>query len=301
MTFQGAYAGVKNIYLYAADTSAVNSGWQQLGKWTGNPLGDFNLAGHSDLLWQNNSAGLASIWYLGGTQGSAYESAASIAAPAGWNLVGAADLNLDGYPDLIWQNATTGQAAVWYMGGAGGNVYQSFGWLNSGDLPGWTLVAAVDLNGDGHPDLIWSNNSTGQVAAWYMGGAGGNICQSFGWLNSGNLSGWTLVGVADFNGDGHPDLMWQSNTTGQVAVWYMGGAQGNVYQSFGWLNSGNLSGWTVVGAADLNLDGHPDLIWQDTTGQVDVWYMGGPQGNVFQSFAWLASGNMSGWTAIARY
>jgi hypothetical protein len=301
MTFQEAYAGVKNVYLYAADISGANNGWQQLGKWTGNPLGDFNLAGHTDLLWQNTSAGLVYIWYLGGAQGDVYQSSAGMAAPAGWNLVGAADLNLDGYPDLIWQNATTGQALVWYMGGAGGNVYQSFGWLNSGDLPGWTLVAAVDLNGDGHPDLIWRNNSTGQVAAWYMGGAGGNIYQSFGWLNSGNLSGWTLVGVADFNGDGHPDLMWQSNTTGQVAVWYMGGAQGNVYQSFGWLNSGNLSGWTVVGAADLNLDGHPDLIWQDTTGQVAVWYMGGPQGNVYQSFAWIASGNMSGWTAIARY
>ena len=34
MTFQPAYAGAKNIYLYSADFSGSNSGWQQLGTWT---------------------------------------------------------------------------------------------------------------------------------------------------------------------------------------------------------------------------------------------------------------------------
>ena len=34
MTFQAAYAGVKNIYMYAADVSGANSGWQQQGTWT---------------------------------------------------------------------------------------------------------------------------------------------------------------------------------------------------------------------------------------------------------------------------
>jgi hypothetical protein len=34
MTFQPAYAGAKNVYMYAADVSGLNSGWQQLGTWT---------------------------------------------------------------------------------------------------------------------------------------------------------------------------------------------------------------------------------------------------------------------------
>ncbi len=34
MTFKPAYAGAKNIYLYAADLSGSNSGWQSLGTWT---------------------------------------------------------------------------------------------------------------------------------------------------------------------------------------------------------------------------------------------------------------------------
>jgi PQQ enzyme repeat len=34
MTFEASYAGVKSIYLYAADVSGANSGWQQPGSWT---------------------------------------------------------------------------------------------------------------------------------------------------------------------------------------------------------------------------------------------------------------------------
>jgi hypothetical protein len=34
MTFLPAYAGAKNIYMYAADISGANNGWQQLGTWT---------------------------------------------------------------------------------------------------------------------------------------------------------------------------------------------------------------------------------------------------------------------------
>jgi hypothetical protein len=34
MTFQSGYAGAKNTYMYAADVSGANSGWQQLGAWT---------------------------------------------------------------------------------------------------------------------------------------------------------------------------------------------------------------------------------------------------------------------------
>jgi hypothetical protein len=34
MTFHPSYAGAKNIYMYAADGSGANSGWQQMGTWT---------------------------------------------------------------------------------------------------------------------------------------------------------------------------------------------------------------------------------------------------------------------------
>jgi hypothetical protein len=37
---------------------------------------------------------------------------------AGYKLAGVGDFNGDGSPDLVFQNATTGQIAVWYMNGS---------------------------------------------------------------------------------------------------------------------------------------------------------------------------------------
>jgi FG-GAP-like repeat/Cohesin domain/FG-GAP repeat len=270
----------------------------------GSVPGDFNGDGHPDLLWQYSSTGQVAIWYMGGAQGNNYQSWAWLSAGnmVGWTLAGAADFNADGHPDLIWQNSSTGQVAVWYMGGAQGSTTESEDWLNASTMTGWTLIAAADLNGDGHPDLIWQNNSTSQVLVWYMGGSQGNTYQSSAWLNAGALPGWSVVAVTDFNGDGHPDLVWQNTSTRQTAIWYMGGAQGATYQSWAWLDPVAQTGWSVVGAVDLNGDGHPDLIWQsDTTQQVAVWYMGGAQGNTYQSWGWLSVGVETGWTAIARF
>ena len=36
---------------------------------------------------------------------------------------------------------------------------------------------------------------------------------------------WKVVGVVDLNGDSKPDLIWQNTQSGDVSVWYMGGAQ----------------------------------------------------------------------------
>src|SRR3712207_7058040 len=34
-----------------------------------------------------------------------------------WTIVGAADINLDGHIDLVWQHQTRGLLAVWFMNG----------------------------------------------------------------------------------------------------------------------------------------------------------------------------------------
>jgi hypothetical protein len=78
-----------------------------------------------------------------------------------------------------------------------------------------------DVNGDGHPDLLWQHETQGSVAVWYLNGAtrtdGATIVAS-------QDPAWKVVGTADVNGDGHPDLLWQHETQGSVAVWYLNGA-----------------------------------------------------------------------------
>ena len=191
------------------------------------------------------------------------------------------DFNGDSQPDLIWQNESTWQVVVWYMGGAQGAVPQGWSWLSQAGVPGWRIVAARDFDSDGKPDLVWQNENTRQVTVWYMGGTQGNVPQSWNWLSQAGVPGWRVVAARDFNADGKPDVVWQNDTTRQLSIWYMGGAQGTTSLGSNSVSSSGVAGWRVVGTADFDGDGRSDLVWQeDTTRQVVVWHMGGSQGNL---------------------
>src|SRR5206468_11812856 len=106
-----------------------------------------------------------------------YQSSSQLAAGSGvngvsgWKVVAAGDFNGDGKPDIVWQNSTTWDVTVWYMTGAGGNVYQgNWNYLAQGSVvAGWRIAAIGDLNGDGKRDLVWQNTSDWRVSVWYMG------------------------------------------------------------------------------------------------------------------------------------
>lgn len=193
----------------------------------------------------------------GGSNSASASDSTTILTHSSKNVVG--DFDGNGVPDLVWQNTTTRQVSVHYYGGAGGAVTSSWNWLASPGTLGWTVVAVADFNGDGHPDLVWENDTTGQVVVHYYGGPGGATYLGWNWLNSATVAGWQVVAVADFNGDGVPDLVWQNTTTRQVTVHYYGGAGGAVYIGWNWLQLTNVPGWTVRAAAILMATACPTL------------------------------------------
>src|SRR5713101_192467 len=121
-----------------------------------------------------------------------------------------------------------------------------------------------------------------------MGGPTGNLVveQDSVYPQITSMQGWTQVAVADLDHDGNPDIIWQNDVNGQLAEWYMADAAVITFRQFGWIYAGtDLGSWKVVGVADLDRDGHPDIVLQqqDQTSQnlrrVGVWYMGGTTGN----------------------
>ena len=137
------------------------------------------------------------------------------------------DFNGDGLQDLVWQNNSSGQVTVNYYGSTSPVYSGSWNWLNAATSnTGWKVVGTGDFNGDGVPDLVWENLTTRQVTVNYYGGAGGATVTGWAYLNAAGAPGWSVVAVADFNGDGVPDLVWQNDTTKQVTVNYYGGTGG---------------------------------------------------------------------------
>jgi hypothetical protein len=124
---------------------------------------------------------------------------------------GIGDFNGDHLQDLVWQNNATGQVNVNYFGGVGPQPQGSAVLNNSAGLAGWHVVGTGDFDSNGVPDLVWQNDTTGQVNVNYYGGAGGISIIGWACLNCNpNLTGWKVVAVADMNGDGVPDLIWQN-------------------------------------------------------------------------------------------
>jgi len=278
MMFKPAYAGSRNVYLYAVDMSGLSSGWQQHGTWdvpgsAEQIRSDFNGAGYSDIIWQNPVSGASAVYYLDGAQGTTILGTGSFTGANSWHIVAVADFNLDGHPDLVWQDPTTGESQIWFMGGAQGTTV--LGTVPVTSANSWRIVAASDFNLDGHPDLVWQDPVSGHAQIWYLAGPQGATLTGAANLTLTNT--WNIVGASDFNGDGHPDIVWQDPVSGAVQVWYLSGPQGNVVSSAAEL-LGQGPG-TIVAIADFNLDGHPDIAWQEpVSGVSQVWFLGGAQG-----------------------
>lgn len=103
----------------------------------------------------------------------------------------------------------------------------------------------ADFDGDGKADLVWQNEITGGLALWYMDGPArtGVVFMSPSPVTPLN---WKIVGAADFNGDGKPDLVWQNQATGALVLWTMDGPNRT---SVTVLNPSPVSGttWKIVG------------------------------------------------------
>jgi uncharacterized repeat protein (TIGR01451 family) len=220
----------------------------------------------------------------GGSSATASASDLTTILPLGATLL--SDFNRDGTADIIWQDPVSGLAQVWLLGGAQGTSI--IGAANLTASNPWHIVGVGDFNGDGRPDVVWQDPVTGAAQVWFLGGAQGNVVTGAITLNGGNA--WRIMSIADFNGDGHPDLFWQDPVTGLAQIWLMGGAQGITLLSAVNLTASNP--WKIVGTGDFNGDGRPDVLWQDpVSGAVQVWYLGGALGNVVTSATNLTASN----------
>ncbi|MFN7138735.1 MAG: FG-GAP-like repeat-containing protein [Limisphaerales bacterium] len=127
----------------------------------------------------------------------------------------------------------------------------------------------ADLNGDQKTDIFFQRD--GVVGVWYMNGTQ--------WLSGAQLRdgrsspGWTVIGQADFTGDGKDDIAFQHDD-GRLAIWEMNGT--TFVQSL-LLHNGSAApaGWRAIGVCDFNNDNNPDILFQHTGGQVAIWLMDG--------------------------
>ena len=114
--------------------------------------------------------------------------------------------------DLLWDSGAAGALGIWLM--KDGQI--AAGPALNHDMPGWSVAAVGDFNGDGTSDLLWSSGEQGVLGLWLM--KNGAIDQTVA-LNH-DMPGWTVAAAADFNHDGTSDLLWRNAANG-LGTWIM--------------------------------------------------------------------------------
>ena len=238
---------------------------------------DFDGDNRADLLWVNSSNQLRE-WSMDGTNFLGANSVAAGKSQAlNWKVVAVNDFNLDSHPDILWQNSL-GYLSIWMLGGTNFEKSVSFGTSGS-----WKAIGMADLNYDGKKDLVFANGSN-YLQGWFLDGTNrlGKVK-----LNRGKPAPAFLkpIGFDDFNADGQPDLLWQS-TSNVLSVWFMNGTN---FVGTNTLNNGQAisSDWKPVALNDFNYDGHADVLFENSAGELWLWLLN--QTNTIES-AWLQPG-----------
>jgi len=235
---------------------------------------DLNDDGFVDLCFpssHDNNYGVDSYIYWGG---ASYLAKSPTRLPGnGANAQTIADLNKDGFPDIVIANEFNGTktelSSYIYWGGPNG-----YGIHNRAELPtvGATAVAAADLNGDGHVDLVFA--SSGRSYQFSKAGGDFIFLRPVSDIYWGSAQGFSPervsqlptfhardVKIADLNHDSFPDIVF-ANQGGELensgVLIYWGSAQGGYVAERKQLLPG--IGTAAVGMADLDKDGHLDIL-----------------------------------------
>jgi hypothetical protein len=136
------------------------------------------------------------------------------------------------------------------------------------------VPATNDFNFDGHMDLVWRHDVSGENVVWFMDGA---TLLSGVFTTPSVLADtrWKIGGTNDFNGDGKTDLLWRHDTAGQNVVWFM---NGTTLASGTFTNPPALADvrWKIAGSGDFDQDGKPDIAWHHVeSGEIVLWYLNG--------------------------
>lgn len=167
-------------------------------------VADFNGDGHLDIFLSNGFYGYTVL--LGNGDGTF--SSRTFLPPPGtytdYGMVVAGDFNSDGIPDVVIEDSNN--YLIMFLGNGDGTFTQQSPTIPVGNTPHG--LYSSDLNGDGKLDLVVPDGS--------YGGPGENELLLFYGNGDGTFTQATIpdppsnvaeLGIADFNGDGLPDIL----------------------------------------------------------------------------------------------
>ena len=251
--------------------------------------GDFNGDGKADLMSLDATAKTVEV-RLGNGDGT-FSSAKTTSTSANPFLLTVADLNADGKADLVIQQVSGNKTAlsVFLSKGDGtfavGMKLAPLPKLSDGTTQTIRQVAAADINLDGKPDLAVIGSRTRTVSRgrviitdayvnMFLGNGSGGFTAPSSAVTLGSETGYNVpfpVKVADFTGDGRPDV---AAFTDRFTHMLMNQPDGSFVRK----QSAAAGSGGSVAVADFNGDGKFDLVRGSTGGNTIAVYLSNGDG-----------------------
>jgi hypothetical protein len=200
-------------------------------------VADFNMDRRSDLVEQNLRTHEISILFMSSTGVSVQRKATvELPEPLNGEVVGAGDLDGDGWPDLAVQKEGSRDVTILIMRGARLTAKTV---LTNAIAAGWRIAGAADLDGDGRADLVEQSLVTRQARFASLRGAVLEEDAKVMALPAGSA----IAAVGDYDGDESPDLVLVSETTGEATILTLVNGKTAPYP----LRPSLDRGWKIVG------------------------------------------------------
>jgi hypothetical protein len=199
----------------------------------------------------------ASLYVLANDGAGNLTLANTYAMPQPSGAIASADLNGDGFPDLIVPGTTSGDWGYSVLPGNGDNSFQSpqfypQGIVGADNVP-YSMVVA-DFNNDHKLDVAIGPVGTQSLAVLLGNGDGTFASPAYVYDGGGNTNATYLI-AADFNGDGNVDIATSPLGTGNPGTALLFGNGDGTFQPAIF----PLGNFTAYGSADFNQDSKPDL------------------------------------------
>ncbi|MFZ1081037.1 MAG: FG-GAP-like repeat-containing protein, partial [Candidatus Kryptoniota bacterium] len=220
---------------------------------------DFDGDGKPDIVVTNyTSSNTISVYRNTSTRGSvSFASAVDFASDSNTYGVATGDLDGDGKPDLVVVNQGSNTISVYRNTSTPGSI--SFAPkvdFATGSIPDWITIS--DLDGDGKPDLVVTNEGSNTISVYRNTSTPGSI--SFAPkvdFTTGPNDG--SIAICDLDGDGKPDLVVTNQDSNTVSVFRNTSTPGSIsFASKVDFTTGANPAWVAI--CDLDGDGKPDLI-----------------------------------------
>ena len=182
------------------------------------------------------------------------------------NGLQAADFNKDGISDIIFNTTGGVQASdsryqIWSFGTGSGTFANGGGVNTGGGFAASTSSEIADFNRDGHADFAAYVNENGDfhIRVYDYGVSGANTFGLTQDIDTGTTNDVHGFAAGDFDGDGKPDLLAHTVNPDRL-TFYKGNGDGTFQTQSPVQTSPGISYFFSTATADLNGDGHLDLI-----------------------------------------